>query len=213
MKILVAPSLIAADFSRLADEIQAVERSGADLLHIDVMDGHFVPNITLGPAQVRDIKKVTRLPLDVHLMIENPFDFLDCFVAAGADIITVHAETIKIKSLKAKIAQLKKSRVRLGVALNPATSLKTISPLLDYLDFILLMSVNPGFCGQEFMPLVFPKIEKLRKDFNYDIEVDGGVSDKYAGRLISCGANVLAAGSFIFKAKDVRLAIRSLRHE
>ncbi len=211
MKILVAPSIIAADFSKLAEEIKRVEAAGADLLHIDIMDGHFVPNITFGPRQVVDINKVSNLALDVHLMIENPFKFLNDFIKAGADIITVHIETISISSFKSQLKKLKGSNLRLGIALNPSTNLKKIEPIINLIDFVLLMSVNPGFCGQKFMPAVFTKIESLRKKFDFDIEVDGGVDNENGPKLISCGANVLAAGSFIFKASDANLAIRSLR--
>lgn len=211
MKILIAPSIIAADFSRLAEEIKRVEAAGADLLHIDIMDGHFVPNITFGPGQVADINKVSRLPLDVHLMIENPFKFINDFIKAGADIITVHIETININSFKSQLKKLKNSNVRLGIALNPSTSLKKIESIVKLIDFVLLMSVNPGFCGQKFMPVVFAKIKSLRKDYNFDIEVDGGVNNQNGPKLISCGANVLASGSFIFKAEDANSAIRSLK--
>ncbi len=211
-KILVAPSILAADFSRLSWEIDRIERAGADLIHVDVMDGHFVPNITIGPGQVAWIKKATRLPLDVHLMIESPFKFIDEFVKAGAGIITVHLETISLKGFKEKVRALRAKGVRLGLALNPATSIKKIESVLDSLDFILLMSVNPGFCGQKFMPVVYGKIEKLRKNFKFDIEVDGGVSQENGAKLISSGANILAAGSSIFKSGDIPNAIRSLKH-
>ncbi|MEW6009152.1 MAG: ribulose-phosphate 3-epimerase [Candidatus Omnitrophota bacterium] len=211
MKILIAPSIIAADFSKLAEEIKKVEAAGADLLHIDIMDGHFVPNITFGPGQVEAIKKVSGLPLDVHLMIENPFKFLNDFIKAGADIITVHIETVSTSSFKSQLKKIKGSKVRLGAALNPNTSLKKIEPIIDLLDFVLLMSVNPGFCGQKFMPIVYSKITGLRKKFRFDIEVDGGVNSENGSKLVSCGANVLAAGSFIFNATDANSAIRSLR--
>lgn len=211
-KILVAPSILAADFSRLSWEIDRIERAGADLIHVDVMDGHFVPNITIGPGQVAWIKKTSRLPLDVHLMIENPFKFTDEFVRCGADIITVHAETVNLKGLEKRFKALKVKGVRLGLALNPATSVKAIEPALGYLDFILLMSVNPGFCGQKFMPVVYKKIADLRKNFKFDIEVDGGVSIENAAKLISSGANILAAGNSIFKSKDIPNAIRSLKN-
>jgi ribulose-phosphate 3-epimerase len=211
-KILVAPSILAADFSRLSWEIERIERAGADLIHIDVMDGHFVPNITIGPGQVAWIKKATRLPLDVHLMIENPFKFIDEFIKAGAGIITVHVETISLKGFKNKVGALRSKGVRLGLALNPATSIKAVEPALTFLDFILLMSVNPGFCGQKFMPVVYKKIGNLRKIFKSDIEVDGGVSSDNAAKLISSGANILAAGNSIFKSGDIPNAIRSLRH-
>ncbi|MBU2541051.1 MAG: ribulose-phosphate 3-epimerase [Candidatus Omnitrophica bacterium] len=211
MKILVAPSILAGDFGRLNEEIKRIEKAGADLIHIDVMDGHFVPNITIGPRQVSAIKKSTRLPLDVHLMIEEPFKLLDDFVNAGSDIITVHIENVSLKTLKARFKELRAKNVRLGVALKPKTSIKAIASCIDYLDFILLMSVNPGFCGQKFMPLVYPKIENLRKVYNLDIEVDGGVNNENAPRLISCGANVLVAGNYIFKSKDISQAVRSLR--
>lgn len=211
-KILVAPSILAADFSKLSREIERVERAGADLIHVDVMDGHFVPNITIGPGQVAWIKKAARLPLDVHLMIMNPFKFIDEFVKAGADIITVHVETISLKEFIKIRKALKAKGVRLGLALNPATGIKVIKPVLGFIDFILLMSVNPGFCGQKFMPVVYAKLESLRKIFKSDIEVDGGVSQENCARLISSGANILAAGSSIFKSNDISNAIRSLRH-
>jgi len=211
MKVLVAPSILAADFSKLDREIAKVQEAGADLIHIDVMDGHFVPNITIGPDQITWIKKASFLPLDVHLMIKNPFNLLDAFVQAGSDIITVHIETIDLNQLRSRFLELKKKKVRLGIALNPDTPVERIGSVAEYLDFILLMSVNPGFCGQKFMPIVYPKIEALRKFFKFDIEIDGGVNNTNSQRLISCGANVLAAGSFIFKAEDVSGAIRSLR--
>lgn len=211
-KILVAPSILAADFSRLSWEIDRIERAGADLIHVDVMDGHFVPNITIGPGQVAWIKKATRLPLDVHLMIENPFKFIDEFVKAGADIITVHLEAISLKGFKERVKALRAKGVRLGLALNPPTSIKTIEPVLDFVDFILLMSVNPGFCGQKFIPGVYAKIGNLRKFFKADIEVDGGVSKENCAKLIFSGANILAAGNSIFKSKDIPNTIRSLKH-
>jgi ribulose-phosphate 3-epimerase len=212
VKILVAPSILACDFSCLAKELKRIEAAGADLIHIDVMDGHFVPNITLGPNQVAAIKKSTKLPLDVHLMIKKPFKLLDSFVDAGADIITVHVETVPLTNFKSKAKALNEKGVRLGLAINPGTSLGKILPAVNFLDFILLMSVNPGFCGQKFMPIVYKKIETLRKYFKFDIEVDGGVNSDNARRLISCGANILVAGNFIFKSKDYASAIRSLKH-
>lgn len=226
MRIKIAPSILSADFSCLKKEITRVERAGADMLHIDVMDGHFVPNLTIGPAVVKCIRKVTRLPLDVHLMIEKPEKFIAPFVAAGSDMITVHIETIsksKIKSLKSKLSRTKKKSsgipmesgsakgVRLGISLNPNTPLAKIKPVLKYVDFVLVMSVYPGFSGQEFIPAVIPKIKKLRSIFKGEISVDGGVNDRIAPLLRHAGANILAAGSYIFGAKDMKLAIERIR--
>jgi len=212
MKIKIAASILSADFSCLDREIKKVESAGADLIHVDVMDGHFVPNITIGSDVVKKIRKVTKLPLDVHLMIENPQNFLDDFVLAGSDMITVHIETVSIKWLKAQNAKLKAKGVKLGVSLNPATPLSSIVKALPYVDFVLVMSVNPGFGGQKFIPQVLPKIKKLRSIFKGDIAVDGGINHEVAAKLISAGANVLAAGSYIFGAKNTYMAIERLRN-
>lgn len=212
MRIKVAPSILSADFSCLDREIKKIELAGADMIHIDVMDGHFVPNITIGPAVVKYIRKVTRLPLDVHLMIERPEKFIDDFVNAGSDMITVHIETINPKRYTLYAKRLKSKGVKLGISLNPSTPLSKIEPLLDIVDFVLIMSVNPGFSGQKFIPAVLPKIRKLRSIFSGDISVDGGVNDKVAGKLINAGANILASGSYIFDAKDTKLAIERIRN-
>lgn len=212
MKIKVAPSILSADFSCLADEIRRLERAGADLLHVDVMDGHFVPNITIGAPVVKSLRKVTKLPLDVHLMIERPEKFVDSFVEAGSDMITVHIETISNLEIKNQKSKLKAKGVKFGVSLNPATSLSKIKPVLKMVDFVLVMSVNPGFGGQEFMPSAIPKIRQLRSIFSGDISVDGGLSDKVAGDLIRAGANILACGSYIFRSKNARLAIERIRN-
>jgi ribulose-phosphate 3-epimerase len=212
MKIKIAPSILSADFSCLGKEIKKVESAGADMLHIDVMDGHFVPNITIGPEVVKYIRKVTNLPLDVHLMIENPQKYIDPFVKAGSDMITMHIETIKASSFRLQAARLKSKGIKVGVSLNPDTSLKRVEDVLSFVDFVLVMSVYPGFGGQKFIPSVLPKIKKLRSVFSGDISVDGGVNDKVAHRLIQAGANILAAGSYIFGAPDVKKAIERLRH-
>jgi len=212
MKIKVAPSILSADFSCLDREIKRVELAGADMLHIDVMDGHFVPNITIGPVVISYIRKVTKLPLDVHLMIKQPEKFIDDFVKAGSDMIAVHIETISSLKLKAQSSKLRNKGIKFGISLNPATPLAKIKDVLKFVDFVLVMSVNPGFSGQEFIPAVIPKIEKLRSVFKGDIAVDGGVNDKVAGRLIQAGANILASGSYIFGARDTKLAIERIRN-
>ncbi|MEI6631193.1 MAG: ribulose-phosphate 3-epimerase [bacterium] len=212
MKIKIAPSILSADFSCLDREIKSVERGGADMLHIDVMDGHFVPNLTIVPAVVRSIRKVTKLPLDVHLMIERPEKFVDSFVKAGSDMITVHIEAVSRSTLKALKNKLNKEGVKLGVSLNPPTPFSKIKGILKLVDFFLIMSVNPGFGGQKFIPKVLPKIKRLRSEFRGDIAVDGGVNDKVAGALIRSGANILAAGSYIFGAKDRKQAIERIRN-
>jgi ribulose-phosphate 3-epimerase len=212
MKIKVAPSLLSADFSCLGEEIKKAEKAGADLLHIDVMDGHFVPNITIGPVVVKYIRKCTKLPLDVHLMIENPEKYVDAFIAAGSDMITVHIEAIrksKVKSLKSKVNS---KGVKFGISLNPGTPLSKIKPVLKYSDFILVMSVNPGFGGQSFIPGAINKIRELRAIYKKDISVDGGINDVTAKSVAMAGANILAAGSYIFGANNKRLAIERIRN-
>ncbi len=211
MSIKVAPSILSADFSRLGEEIKAVERAGADLLHIDVMDGHFVPNITLGPAIVRSIRAVTRLPLDVHLMIAKPLDFIDAFVMAGSDMLTLHIETVSARAVAGVRRALKEKGIKTGISLNPATPFSKIKPVMNEVDFVLVMTVNPGFGGQAFMPEVIPKISELRSRFSGEISVDGGINEKTGQEAVSAGADMLAAGSYIFNSKDYKRAIRSLQ--
>lgn len=208
---LVGASLLSADFSRLAEEIKRVERAGADMLHVDIMDGHFVPNITIGPDVVKYIRKVTKLPLDVHLMIKDPKKYLNSFICAGSDMITVHIETVSLSEIKLIARSLKDKGIKFGVSLNPSTALARIKPALKLVDFVLVMSVNPGFGGQAFIPSAVTKIKKLRKIFNKDIAVDGGINAVTGKMVRDAGANILAAGSYIFGAKNVNKAIDSLR--
>ena len=211
MKIKIAPSILSADFSCLAAELKKVERAGAELIHVDVMDGHFVPNITIGPVVVKYLRKSTKLPLDVHLMIENPAKYIGAFVNAGSDMITVHIETVTLKELAAIARGLRKSGVKLGISLNPATPLNKIKRALPLVDFVLVMSVKPGFGGQAFIPEALKKIKQLRAIFKKDIAVDGGINNITAKLVRNAGANVLAAGSYIFGAKNTKTAINSLR--
>ena len=212
MRIKVAPSILSADFSCLQKEIKKVELAGADMLHIDIMDGHFVPNITIGPVVVKYIKWHTKLPLDVHLMIENPLGLIDAFISAGSDMITVHIETITKAKIRVLRNKLKVKGIKLGVSLNPNTPLVKIKGVLNLVDFVLVMSVYPGFSGQLFIPKVLPKIKVLRSIFNGDIAVDGGINFESAKLTIDAGANILAAGSYIFGAKNVRRAIERIRN-
>ncbi|TRZ96175.1 ribulose-phosphate 3-epimerase [bacterium] len=212
MKIKVAPSILSADFSRLGCQIKKVERAGADMLHIDIMDGHFVPNITIGPVVVKFIRQHTKLPLDVHLMIKHPEKFLSLFIDAGSDMITVHIEAVNKAKLISMRRKLKAKGIKLGISLNPATPVAKIKDVLGLVDFILVMSVNPGFGGQKFIPGVLPKIKELRVLYKGDIAVDGGISDAVAGDLIKAGANVLASGSYIFSAKNTKQAIERIRN-
>ena len=209
-KVLIAPSVIAADQARLGQEVKRVERAGADLLHIDVMDGHFVPNITIGPDVVRALDKVTKLPLEAHLMISNPQEYIRSFSQAGADYITFHIEASQNKSAKI-ISQIKGLGKKAGISLNPSTPLSAIKRFLGDLDLVLVMTVNPGFCGQKFMPSVLAKIKSLRQIYQGVIAVDGGITAETAGACIACGATLLASGSYVFRAKDPRRAIRNLR--
>ncbi len=212
--IQIAPSILSADFSRLEQEIIKVETAGADLLHIDVMDGHFVPNLTFGAPVVKAIRKVTALPFDVHLMVENPAEYITAFAAAGADILTVHAEATP--HLHRVIQTIKDHRIKAGVSLNPATPLCLIEEVLNDIDLILIMSVNPGFGGQTFIPSSLNKIRRLRVMLTQAqsqamIEVDGGVTIENAAALKAAGADILVAGSAIYGAPDCQAAIASLK--
>ena len=214
MTVRIAPSILAADFSALGEEIATAERGGADLIHVDVMDGHFVPNITIGPPVVRAIKRVTSLPLDVHLMIADPARYLTTFADAGADFLSVHVEATP--HLHKTLTEIKKLGVQAGVALNPSTPESVLNEIATEVDFILVMSVNPGFGGQKFIPRTLTKIvaiqEILEKAKNEaPIEVDGGISQSNAGDVVAAGADVLVAGSAIFGSPDPSQAIEILR--
>ncbi len=212
--IKVAPSILSADFSRLADELLKIEQAGADWVHIDVMDGHFVPNLTFGAPVVAAIRPVTKLPFDVHLMVSNPQDFIDPFVKAGADIITVHAETAP--HLHRLIQTIKEQGKKAGVSLNPSTPLSVVEEVLSDIDMVLIMSVNPGFGGQKFIPAAVDKIARLRamitaRNLTVDIEVDGGINAVTARQVAAAGANILVAGSAVYGAPDIAAAIKAIR--
>jgi ribulose-phosphate 3-epimerase len=211
--MIVAPSILSSDFARLADQVAAAARGGAQLVHVDVMDGHFVPNITLGPPVVASLHKATPLPLDVHLMIENADRYLQAFVDAGASWITLHQEAVT--HLQRSVAFLRERGVRAGVALNPATPIGTLEEILPELDYVLVMSVNPGFGGQKFIASSLDKIRRLRalldeRGLKVDIEVDGGVDAGNIRSLVQAGAEVLVAGSAVFGDKDPAAAVRRL---
>lgn len=214
-KIRVAPSILSADFSRLGEEIKAVEAAGADIIHIDVMDGHFVPNITIGPIIVEAARRSTKLPLDVHLMITNPELYIDDFAKAGADYLTVHVETAF--HLNRLVQSIKEHKgIKAAASLNPATPLTSLDYILPDLDMVLIMSVNPGFGGQAFIPSALDKIARLRKRIDElglktEIEVDGGVKPDNAAAIIDAGADILVAGSAVFSKKDYAGAIRGIR--
>ncbi|MFE1244554.1 ribulose-phosphate 3-epimerase [Fictibacillus sp. NPDC058756] len=212
--VKIAPSILSADFSKLGEEIKAVEMAGADYIHVDVMDGHFVPNITMGPLVLKAIRPLTELPLDVHLMIENPDSYIEEFAEAGADIITVHVEAAT--HLHRTIQLIKAKGVKAGVVLNPATPVDAIKHIIHDIDMVLLMTVNPGFGGQSFIQNVVPKIREVSElvqthGLNVEIEVDGGVNAETAPLCIEAGANVLVAGSAIYGKKDLKDAINSIR--
>jgi ribulose-phosphate 3-epimerase len=211
---LIAPSILSADFSRLGEEINAVERVGADWIHVDVMDGHFVPNITIGPAVVEAVKRVTGLPLDVHLMIEKPDQYLEDFVKAGSDLLTVQVEACV--HLHRTIQAIKELGVKAAVALNPSTPISTIEWILEEVDMVLIMSVNPGFGGQKFIPQALQKIEELKsmigeRNPNVLIEVDGGINEETIRSVSKAGADVFVAGSAIFGSSDYGETISKFR--
>lgn len=212
--VRIAPSILSADFLRLADEIKAAEEAGVDMIHIDVMDGHFVPNITIGPAIVESIRKITKLPLDVHLMIDEPDRYINDFAGAGSDYITVHVEAAV--HLHRTVQYIRDKGVKAGVSLNPATSLCSLDHILSDIQMVLLMSVNPGFGGQEFIPSVLEKIRSLKKmisDRGLDVlvEVDGGVKYNNAKEIALAGADILVIGSAFFSSKDYKKFMNDIR--
>jgi ribulose-phosphate 3-epimerase len=211
---LISPSILSADFARLAEAVQMVEAAGADWIHVDVMDGHFVPNLTVGPPMVEALRKVTSLPLDVHLMMTNPDDFIPEFVDAGADLLTVHVEACP--HLHRTVQSIKERQVKAGVSLNPATSVTSVEEILGDVDLVLVMSVNPGFGGQQFISSSLDKIRRIRTMMNNSrssahLEVDGGVNLTNVASVIQAGANVLVAGSAIFGSKNIPETIRQMR--
>ena len=204
-KIQISPSILSADFSQLGNEIQRLEKAGADMIHVDVMDGHFVPNLTIGPPVIKALRKYTKLPFDVHLMISPVHKYIEDYAKAGANIITIHPEATN--NLKESIDLIKKLNVKVGVSLNPDTKIDVIENILDQVDLVLVMSVYPGFGGQKFIPDVVRKIEnlgKLKKDknLNFDIEVDGGINFENNKVVIKAGANILVSGTTIFKENN-----------
>ena len=215
VKVEIAPSILAANFACLGEEIRAVEQGGATLLHVDVMDGHFVPNLTIGVLVVASLRKATRLTLDVHLMIENPDRYVEAFAAAGADMISVHQEATP--HLDRVLGMIRESGREVGVVVNPATPVSTLSEVLDRVDYVLVMSVNPGFGGQKFIPEAVGKIrqlKELRARYNdgFRIEVDGGIGPENVSEVVRAGAELLVAGTSIFHTPDPAEAVRRLKH-
>jgi ribulose-phosphate 3-epimerase len=216
MVLKIAPSILSSDFGRLAEEVRAIEAAGADYVHVDVMDGRFVPNLTIGPVVVEAVRKATKLPLDVHLMIVEPEKYIDDFVKAGASLVTVHVETCP--HLNRTLEQIRHAGAKPSVVLNPSTPLSAIEEVLTDVEQVLLMSVNPGFGGQSFIETSVDKVKRLRAQLDarglsakVDIEVDGGINPQTAKRVVSAGATVLVAGSAVFHSKDYRAAIAALR--
>ena len=204
-KIQISPSILSADFSQLGTEIKRLEEGGADMIHVDVMDGHFVPNLTIGPPVIKALKKQYSLKFDVHLMISPVHNYIESYAEAGADIITIHPEATD--NLEASILKIKQLNKKVGVSLNPESKIDLILDFLDKIDLVLIMSVNPGFGGQKFMPEVLEKIKKLRKiqderNLNFDIEIDGGINFENYKKAIDAGANILVSGTTIFKSND-----------
>ena len=204
-KIQISPSILSADFSQLGNEIKKLEEGGADLIHVDVMDGHFVPNLTIGPPVIKNLRKYTKLPFDVHLMISPVHGYIENYANAGADIITIHPEATE--NLKESISLIKKFGKKVGVSLNPKTEIKTLIDEIDNIDLVLVMSVNPGFGGQKFMPEVLDKIKELKKikdknQYHFDIEVDGGINFSNSKIVLEAGADILVSGTTVFKEND-----------
>ena len=215
-KIKISPSILSADFSQLGNEIKRLEKGGADLIHVDVMDGHFVPNLTIGPPVIKALRNYTKLPFDVHLMIAPVHKYIKDYANAGADIITIHPEATD--NLVNSINHIKELKKKIGISLNPDTEIKIISHLLDQIDLVLIMSVFPGFGGQKFIPNVLDKIKELKKikdekNFNFDIEVDGGINFDNSKLVIEAGANILVSGTTIFKNNkgDIKKNIDTLK--
>lgn len=211
----IAPSILSADFGRLREEIAAVEAAGADWIHIDVMDGHFVPNITIGPGVITSLRKITKLPFDVHLMIENPERYIEAFAAAGSDNITVHVEAAH--HLHRTVMQIKEQGIKAGVSLNPATPLVQVEPILNDVDILLVMTVNPGFGGQKFIGSMLPKIRRAKEMVissaspHVSIEVDGGVTLDNIKSIDEAGADILVAGASVFGSDNYARTIRAMR--
>ena len=204
-KIQISPSILSADFSQLGNEIKKLEVSGADMIHVDVMDNHFVPNLTIGPPVIKSLRKHTKLPFDVHLMIDPVNKYIENFAEAGSDIITIHPEATE--NLEASINQIKSLKKKAGVSLNPNTKIEVIKNIINQIDLVLIMSVYPGFGGQKFMPEVLEKISNLKKikdekKLNFDIEVDGGINFENNKKVIEAGANILVSGTTIFKENN-----------
>ena len=215
-KIKISPSILSADFSQLGNEIKRLEEGGADMIHVDVMDGHFVPNLTIGPPVIKALKKHSSILFDVHLMISPVHKYIEAYSDAGADIITIHPEATD--DLNSSILKIKKLNKKVGISLNPETKIDIISEHLDKIDLVLIMSVNPGFGGQKFMPEVLTKIKKLKKiqeekDLDFDIEIDGGINFENCKAAIEAGANILVSGTTIFKSNngDIKRNIELLK--
>ena len=213
-RIIVAPSLLACDFGRLAEEVRQVEAAGADWLHVDVMDGHFVPNLTIGPAVVEAIRRASHVPLDVHLMLDRPQEFLKPFLDAGAHCLTVHVEAEGLRSesvIRSALDTIRRAGPRPGLSLRPRTAAEALRPFLDAVDLVLVMTVEPGFGGQAFLPEAVPKVRQLREWFTGDLAVDGGINALTGRQCREAGANVLVAGTSIFRSRSYQDAIQSLR--
>lgn len=211
--MILAPSILSADFARLADDVARVEAGGAGLVHADVMDGHFVPNLTIGPAVVRSLRRATKLPLDVHLMVTEPDNFIDAFADAGANWMSVHVETVP--HLHRTLEKIRSKGCRAGAVLNPTTSLSTLDDVFPYVDYVLLMSVNPGFGGQEFIAGAVDKVTRLRRilgerSLRIQIEIDGGIDLTNIHRVVDAGVEVVVAGSAVFDTPDPEVAARAL---
>ncbi len=209
-KIQISPSILSADFSQLGSEIKKLEEGGADLIHVDVMDGHFVPNLTIGPPVIKNLRKYTNLPFDVHLMISPVHDYIENYAEAGADIITIHPEATE--NLKESINLIKKLNKKVGVSLNPKTEIEALINEIEVIDLILVMSVNPGFGGQKFMPEVLEKIKKLKKikdqnNYKFNIEVDGGINFSNSKTVLKAGADILVSGTTVFKENNGNIKI------